>query len=136
MSSDSAEQKPKTYNLDALQAPNETADPSNVLGTAGLGAPSKIDTELGQVPWHTHGQDLKTLTSYRDSISSAAVTTMAGNWRKHGDSLTSIAGQFSNEVKSKIVSSWDSPGGGVASTAVQRYADQLVQIAAVVEAVA
>ncbi|WP_067667221.1 hypothetical protein [Nocardia miyunensis] len=128
---DEAPNNPKSYNLNDFKPENESVGKNTVLGTD-----TSIDTETGQIAWETYGKDLDTLVKYRDSINSGSVRDMAKNWRAHGSSLGSLAGQFSNEVKSKIIDSWDSDGGSTASTAVQRYADQLSQLATVINAVA
>ncbi|MBH0777590.1 hypothetical protein [Nocardia bovistercoris] len=128
---DSPQREEKSYDLDEFKPEHANTDRNTVLGTS-----SPITTETGQIPWQTYGKELATLVSYRDSIHSESVRSMAETWRGHGTSLGSLAGQFSNEVKSKIVDSWDSDGGRTASAAVQRYAEQLLQLPVVINAVA
>ncbi|MFF3569549.1 hypothetical protein ACFYXQ_17405 [Nocardia jiangxiensis] len=123
---------PNSYQLrDDFKPKSENADKNTVLGTD-----SSVGTEISQVAWETYGKDLDTLVKYRDSIKSGSVRDMAKNWRGHGSSLNTLANKFSNEVKSKIIDSWDSNGGSTASTAVQRYADQLAQLPIVINAIA
>ena len=120
-----------SVSLNNFSPPDKITDPGTVLGTS-----SQIGTEVGQINWETYGQTLDNLVKYRDSINTKWLQDMATNWSTHGKKLSSLAGEFSNEVKSKIIDSWDSTGGAVASTAVQRYADQLLQLPVVMDAIA
>lgn len=128
---DTPQQDPKSYDLNDFDTEGQIVDKNTVLGTD-----SSIGTETGQIAWETYGKELETLVSYRDSINAESVRNKATSWRGHGDSLTALAGQFSNEVKSKIIDSWDSDGGASASAAVQRYADQLSVLPVVIKAIA
>ncbi|MBU3068004.1 hypothetical protein KO481_41635 [Nocardia sp. NEAU-G5] len=110
---------------------SETAGPSQVLGTT-----SQIGTLVDTINWTTFGGTLDTLVPYRNSIRTDQIRAMAGTWSKHGDKLNALSAQFYNEVNAKIIDSWDSTGGGVAAQAVKNYANQLVQIAAVVSGIA
>lgn len=129
MTSDSPQ--PKHYELNDFDPEDKIVDPSTVLGTD-----SSIGTETGEIAWETYGKSLETLIEYRNSIDAEKVRGKATSWRDHGDSLATLVSQFSNEVKSKIIDSWDSDGGKSASAAVQKYADQLAALPVVIKAVA
>lgn len=117
--------------LNEFKPKDRNADKSTVLGTD-----SDVGTEVGEIQWKTFGETLENLVKYRDSINPGYVRDTAGKWRDHGEALKTLAAQFSNEVKSKIIDSWDSDAAGTASQAVQKYADQLSQLPTVISAVA
>ncbi|GAB2639973.1 hypothetical protein [Nocardia goodfellowii] len=131
MSSDSVQQDPKKYDLDEFKPKDASVDKSTVLGDG------TVTTEQGQIPWNTYGKSLETLVQYRNSINPESVRDMAKDWRTHGNALKSLAAQFSNQVNSKIIDSWDSDAGrSAAAPAVQRYAEQLTSLTSVLNAVA
>ncbi|MFC9897061.1 cell envelope integrity protein TolA [Nocardia sp. NPDC127579] len=130
---DTPQQDKKSYKLNEFKPQSAEGGKTAVLGQEG----GMVGTELGVIPWETYGKDLETLVRYRDTIDPESVRTMARNWGDHGKKLSSLAAEFSNQVKTKIIDSWDSDGGRLAaSPAVQRYADQLVSMSNVVKAVA
>lgn len=128
---DSPERDEKSYELNKFESDGDVADRGTVLGTE-----ADIGTETGQIRWETYGKSLETLVSYRNSIEPGSVRDMATSWSNHGEALESLAGEFSNQVKTKINDSWNSGGGASASAAVQRYAEQLLQLPTVINAIA
>ena len=122
---------PLEAKLNDFSPSNKTADKTTVLGTD-----STIGTEVGTIQWHQVSQTIENLVTFRNSINSGSVRDLATDWSNHGAKLSALAANFSNEVTANIIDSWDSTGGAVASTAVQRYAEQLAQLPGIMNAIA
>jgi hypothetical protein len=122
--------KPEADLKGDFKAPNEKFDKNTVLNSS-----SQIDTLKPKVAWDNYGKTLEQLVEFRGKIDVGAVRNLETGWKNHGENLTKLANKFSDEVKANIKDSWDSDGGAVASTAVQRYADQLSQLSVVINGV-